>query len=554
MTHSPKLLPVALCLGVLLSIASCSSPLGHRTAGAVPPRVTRLIATPGAAIGGEPLLQRTAVEAFYRARENRAAWDPDAGATSIRGAIADIAKDGLDPADYHLARIDALIAARKASPGGDNDADLEVLLTDAVAAMIDESRYGRVLPATLDSTWNVNSRKGAPPLAEALARVAAASSPADGIEKEKLDHFVYRGLKDELARLTAIAQKGGWATIPAGRVAVPGARDPRMPLVRARMAATGELASGNASAKDSLLYDGDLGTAVKLFQQRHRLDQDGKLDATTLAAMNVPVASRINQVKVNLERSRWVLPGLAGDFLLVNLPAFKAYLIRDQKNVWETRTQVGKEVRQTPTFRADMKFAIFNPTWTVPTTILREDVIGGFAKGKKDVLTKHNLKVYDKDGKEVDPSSIDWKSANADNFPYTLRQDAGDDNALGRLKFMFPNPYDIYLHDTPSRELFAAEKRTFSSGCIRIEDPLGLAQQVLGDQGYDAAKVEATIAAGKTTQVNLTKPLPVLIVYWTTSVGATGEVHWAPDVYDRDPPVLAALAAPSRNGGRAQAR
>jgi hypothetical protein len=233
------------------------------------------------------------------------------------------------------------------------------------------------------------------------------------------------------------------------------------------------------------------------------------------------------------------------DFLLVNLPAFKAYLIRDQKNVWETRTQVGKEARQTPTFRADMKYAIFNPTWTVPTTILREDVLGGIAKGKKDVLTKHNLKVYDHDGNVVDPASIDWKSATAENFKYTLRQDAGDDNALGRVKFMFPNAYDVYLHDTPSRDLFSAEKRTFSSGCIRIEDPLGLAQVLLADQGYDAAKVNATIATGKTTQVDLTAPLPVLIVYWTTSVGASGEVHWAPDVYDRDAPVLAALNAPS---------
>ena len=216
MTHSPRLLPIALYLGVLLSITSCSSPLGRHTAGAVPTRVTRLIATPGASIGGEPLLQRKAVEAFYRARENRSAWDLDAGAASVRAAIADIAKDGLDPADYHLARIDALIAARKAQPSADSDADLEVLLTDAVAAMIDQSRYGRVLPATLDSTWNVNSRKGAPPLAEALARVAAASTPAEGIEKEKLDHFVYRGLKDELARLPPSRRRAAGPRSPRG--------------------------------------------------------------------------------------------------------------------------------------------------------------------------------------------------------------------------------------------------------------------------------------------------------------------------------------------------
>jgi murein L,D-transpeptidase YcbB/YkuD len=167
----------------------------------------------------------------------------------------------------------------------------------------------------------------------------------------------------------------------------------------------------------------------------------------------------------------------------------------------------------------------------------------GAEGGAEKALAHKRLKVYDRAGQEVDPSSVDWKSADAASFPYTLRQDAGADNALGRVKFMFPNPYDIYLHDTPSRDLFAAERRTFSSGCIRIEDPLGLAQQLLGDKGYDQAKIDETIADGKTLQVNLTAPLPVLIVYWTVSVGASGEVHYAPDVYGRDAPVLAALGS-----------
>jgi murein L,D-transpeptidase YcbB/YkuD len=545
MTALRKLLPIAGVLGVLLSITSCSSPSGQSNA-AIQPRVAQFVANPAKSIAGEPLLQRNAVVAFYEARKNAPAWNLDAGATSIRGAIVEIAKDGLDPADYHLARIDSLLAQRRNAPSDAVDGDLEVLLTDAVAAMIDHVRYGRVLPATLDSTWNVNSRKGAPPLAEAVARVAQASSPAEGIEKEKLDHFIYRGLKGELASLTTIAQKGGWAAVPAGRAILPGTHDPRILTVRARLAATGELAADKASAADSTRYDADLVTAVKLFQQRHRLDEDGKLDPTTLAAMNIPVAERIAQVKVNLERSRWVLPGLGDDFVLVNLPAFKVYVIKGGKKVWETRSVIGKEARQTPSFRAKMQFVIFNPTWTVPKTILQEDVLGAMAKGKKDVLAKHKLKVYDQAGNPVNPGSVNWGSATAENFKYTLRQDAGDDNALGRVKFMFPNEYDIYLHDTPSRELFAAEKRTFSSGCIRIQNPLDLAKLLLGDQGYDDAKISEVLATGKTTQVNLTAPLPVLIVYWTTSVGGTGEIHYAPDVYDRDPPVLAALEAPLR--------
>ena len=543
MTNPRTALRVLGAFGFLLSIAACSPRSLDQAA--LHQRLTGLVATPGTSVAGDALLKRDAVVAFYKERKDQPAWDLGSGAASIRGAIARIGRDGLTPADYHLARIDSLIAQRKGPGGADHDSDLELLLTDAVAAMIDDARYGRVLPASLDSTWNVDPRKGAPPLAEAMARVAQASSPAEGLEKERLDHFIYRGLRDELVRLEAAAQNGGWRAIPAGRPLVAGARDPRVAIVRARLAATGELPADKAGAPDSSLYDADLASAVKWFQERHRLDGDGKLDAGTLAAMNVSVEDRIAQVRVNLERSRWVLPGLEGDFLLVNLPAFKAYLIRGNKNVWETRTQIGKEARQTPSFRADMKFVIFNPTWTVPSTILKEDVLAA-AGGPEKALAHKRLKVYDRAGKEVDPSSVDWKSATAESFPYTLRQDAGPDNALGRAKFMFPNPYDIYLHDTPSRELFAAEKRTFSSGCIRIADPLGLAQVLLSDQGYDQAKIEQTIAAGKTLQVNLTTKLSVLIVYWTVSVGASGEIHYAPDVYDRDAPVLAALGGRRR--------
>ena len=536
-------------LAILLLTASCSSPSNRSTIASssrlnrrtLEARIATLGPPAGAVVGGEALLMGETVAAFYAARKNEPAWDLPKGAESMRQAIADIAHDGLNPADYHLAKLDALLAARSRQHADSVDAELEILLSDAAAAMIDNVRYGRVRPATLDPRWNVDPRKDAPPLGEALARVAQAASPADGIAQEKLDHFIYKGLTQELARLATAAAAGGWAAIPRGGALAPGVHDPRIPLVRRRLAATGELADAAVEGADSTTYDGALEKAVHLFQERHRLVADGRINAQTLEAMNVSAGDRAAQVRVNLERSRWVLPGLQGDFMLVNLPAFKTYLIRGDKNVWESRTQIGKEARQTPSFRANMQYVIFNPTWTVPSTILKEDVLGGIERGE-DMIAKKHLKVLDRSGNEVDPASVDWKAAGAGSFPYTLRQDAGPNNALGRVKFMFPNPYDIYLHDTPSRELFGAEKRTFSSGCIRVENPLELAALLLGDKGYDAAKIEETIAAGKTQQVNLTAPLPILIVYWTVSVGASGEVRYAPDVYGLDPPVLQALA------------
>jgi len=179
----------------------------------------------------------------------------------------------------------------------------------------------------------------------------------------------------------------------------------------------------------------------------------------------------------------------------------------------------------------------------VPATILRVDVLGGIARGE-NMLAKKHLKVYDRQGHQVDPSTIDWHAARTGRFNYTLRQDAGANNALGRVKFMFPNPYDVYLHDTPHRELFASEKRTFSSGCMRLENPMELAKIVFADKGFDDAKIDSIVATGKTRQVNLSKPLPVLIVYWTVSVGTSGEVRYNPDIYGLDDAVLAALRGP----------
>jgi murein L,D-transpeptidase YcbB/YkuD len=292
------------------------------------------------------------------------------------------------------------------------------------------------------------------------------------------------------------------------------------------------------------VYDLQLESAVKLFQERHRLAPDGAIGTATVEAMNVSPAARADQIRVNLERARWVINGLSNSFLLVNLPAFKVYFIRDGRNIWETRTQIGREVRPTPTFRADMRYLVFNPDWTVPPTILAKDVIGGFRKGQNPIARKH-LTVLDRNGRVVDPSTIDWKSATPRTFPYVLRQPPGADNALGRVKFIFPNAYSIFLHDTPSRELFSADLRTFSSGCIRIERPLELAALLLeGRDGWNAERIEEAVNEGKPQTVVLREAVPVLIVYWTVSVGASGELRFARDVYGHDAPLLRALGGP----------
>lgn len=513
-------------------------------------RVEQLHDGGASSIRGARLLRRDAVAHFFQRRGFEPAWRIPVASDQIRRAIVEIDQDGLNPAEYHLAAIDALLAAGAKRTAAD-EADLQLLLTDAVAAVLDHVRYGKVRPVTLDRRWNVDPREGAAPLEEDVARIASAASLSDAIAARKPDHFIHRGLKRALVQLRAIETAGGWSAVAPGPTLKPGAAGPRVAQVRARLLAGGEPAgaSAKATALTSVpsvpadhVYDAALEEAVKRFQDHHRLTADGAIGRATVDAMNVTVRGRIEQVRANIERARWVLGGLQDTFLLVNLPAFKVYYIREGKNVWESRTQIGREARQTPTFRADLRYLVFNPDWTVPPTILAKDVLEGMKKGENTVKKK-GLTILDRAGRAVDPDSIEWQAATPQSFPYTLRQPPGPDNVLGRVKFIFPNEHAIFLHDTPSRELFRADTRTFSSGCIRVERPMELAAVMLQPQGWTPEKIEQAVAGGRTQTIPLERPVPVVIVYWTVSVGASGDLRFARDVYARDPPLIRALNA-----------
>ena len=537
------LIPIRLLLAALALAAGACGPPGQTSAEiarSLRGRIHSLHQERGA-VRGERILAAGAVRRFYEARKFKPAWG-EGDLDQIVKAIRGIEGDGLTPSEYHLAALERLAHERESGGSAALDADVDILLTDAVAAMVDHVRYGRVRPVSLDPRWNVDPREDAPPLEKEVARIVSAHSAAAAIEAAKPSHFIYRGLVGALAQLRETVAKGGWPSVPHGGPIKPGASDARIPAVRARLSVSGEL-RGSTGSK-SLSYDARLRKAVELFQARHRLDPNGIIDKDVIDAMNVSAGDRADQVRVNLERARWVLGGLGDEFLLVNLPAFKAYLIRQGRNIWEGRTQIGEEGKQTPSFRAVMRTVVFNPDWTVPPTILAEEVLDEMRKGE-DVLAQKKLVVFDKDNQEVDPGSIDWGGATPESFPYTLRQLPGADNALGRVKFLFPNKYSIYLHDTPSRTLFEAERRTFSHGCIRLERPLELATLLLsGQDSWTPAKISEVIESGNTENVELTHPVPVMIVYWTVSVGATGEIRYTRDIYNWDRMVLAALNAP----------
>jgi murein L,D-transpeptidase YcbB/YkuD len=214
--------------------------------------------------------------------------------------------------------------------------------------------------------------------------------------------------------------------------------------------------------------------------------------------------------------------------------------VRRGEVAWRTRVQVGRPYRQTPIFRAEMTYLVVNPTWTVPPTIYRNDILPAVRRDPK-YLASRNIDAFDASGAAVDPAAVDWSGRHP---PYRLVQRPGPDNALGRIKFMFPNEHAVYLHDTPSRDLFERDSRAFSSGCIRVEDPFELAEQLLGVRGRE--RVESIVASGRTQTVFLDKPMTVLLLYWTAEVDADGRISFFPDVYGRDPGVVAALAEPFR--------
>ena len=248
--------------------------------------------------------------------------------------------------------------------------------------------------------------------------------------------------------------------------------------------------------------------------------------------------AHVGKIRANLERARWVLYDPESEFLVVNIAGFTLYLLRRGEVVWRTRVQVGRPYRQTPIFKAEMTYLVVNPTWTVPPGILRNDIVPAVRRNP-DYLASRNIEVYDQNDLLVDPATVDWSRRS---FPYRFVQKPGPDNALGRVKFMFPNEHAVYLHDTPSRDLFDRDSRAFSSGCIRVEHPFELAEQLLGARARE--RLDAVVASGRTQTVFLEKPMTVMLLYWTVEPDAEGRVTFLPDVYERDAGVIAALAEP----------
>jgi murein L,D-transpeptidase YcbB/YkuD len=481
----------------------------------------------------------------YERRGFKPAWSGIDRMEALIELVRATAADGLDPEDYHLSDLERVheILVNGRELNAVERAALDIALTDSLIRLGYHQRFGKVNPYDLDPEWNFSRELRGRDPAIAIQEAFDADSLTDFHDDVFPRVELYRQLQSFLAEYRRIAAAGGWPQVPEGPTLRPGDSDERLQALMQRLAVTGDLEEG--ARIDVSAYGGELEAAVKNFQTRHDLDADGIVGPATLRALNVPVEQRIDQIRVNLERARWVLDNLEDDFIIVNIAGFRAYVYRDRKPEWSTRVVVGKTYHKTPVFRSEMKYVVFNPTWTVPYSIATKEMLPRI-KQDPSYLGDRNFEVRNRNGDVIDPASIDWSKVTRNSFPYTFVQRPGTNNALGEIKFIFPNQHSVYLHDTPSKSLFSRSGRTFSHGCVRVEHPFDFAEVLLGPDGWDAELVQAERMRRETRSVFLSKPMPVLLLYWTAEVGADGQIRFYEDVYERDQNILDALNSPYR--------
>ncbi len=475
---------------------------------------------------------------FYDRRKYAPAWVGDQGvrpdADELIAALTDAPADGLDPERYRLADLRQRLTQVKNAPNPGDLAEIDLRLSDAFLRLAADLRNGAVNPDLIYSDCEID-------IPEVDLPAALESALATGRVRQALadlapTHAGYKALKAALARYRALAARGGWPAVPEGPPLKlkPGDRDDRVAAVRARLEASGDLAPNASPPEAKDLFDAPLQAALVKFQDEHGLDADGKIGKGTVAALNVPAEQRVRQIEINLDRWRWLPRDLGERYIMVNIAGFHLDVVEGGRPVLAMKIVAGKPSTRTPMFTGRMVNVVFNPYWNVPSDIARKEVLPKIAREPGYQGSEGFEVLHTKNGVEV-------------------RQKPGPKNSLGRVKFLFPNRFNVYLHDTPARALFSRTVRGFSHGCMRIEKPVELAEYLLKDDpAWTPEKIAATLDKGRETWVTIPKPLPVHVVYWTAWVDDAGTLQLRDDLYGRDKPLLKILgteaaAPPGKN-------
>jgi L,D-transpeptidase YcbB len=363
----------------------------------------------------------------------------------------------------------------------------------------------------------------------------------DGSLLSKAVFRQYYWLRKQLVQYDSLSKAEAWSPVVyPERVLRIGDIDSTLLAIGKSLFLHGDLDSMTTSIEfDSTLYVG-----ATRFQKRHGLTPDGVLGKKFYEALNVSVEDRIEQILINMERSRWMPSDYPQCYLIVNIPDFNLYAYDNGIQIWNMNVVVGKEIHETVSFSGEMRNVVFNPYWVVPPGILYDEIIPGIIK-KPNYLSSHNMELVNASGKVISSSTVDWKKYTKSGFPYTIRQKPGTSNSLGKVKFLFPNSHNIYLHDSPARSLYKEENRAFSHGCVRLSDPEKLANYVLEPEGWTPERVKKALLPGKESWVKLENKLPVYIVYFTAWVENDGQLHFRKDVYHRDEKLKNELIPPA---------
>jgi L,D-transpeptidase YcbB len=470
---------------------------------------------------------------FYSQRHYQPVWFNNAG-LNARGetwlhTIKLAYTHGLDPYDYHL----GFFQRHRNDESPLLRVWMELLMTKALALYIEHMQVGQSTPKEMNLDWHI--KKPPVDIMAWLQRILNAEDFQKALDSLQPPHAGYRRLQAALLKYLALKSSGGWPNIPNGPTLKPGELDEQVPLLRRRLQAEGDLVIEPAIGK--FRFDDTVKEAVEHFQVRYGIDVDGVVGPETRAAMNLPIEERIKQIQLNLERWRWLPQDLGERYLMVNTAGYELAAYEHKKLQFITRVIAGTPDRSTPAVAGPLQSIIINPYWYIPHSIAINDILP-LQKRNPNYLKSMGIRVF-KNSKtaltEVQTNKIPWSKLNEDNFHYQLRQDPGDKNSLGNIKFKFANNFALYLHDTPKKRLFDQETRAFSSGCIRVDSAIDLADYLLQNQhDWSQQKIQEIIDSGDTIVIELQVPIPLYLVYWTAWVGSDDQVYFRKDIYGWD--------------------
>jgi murein L,D-transpeptidase YcbB/YkuD len=486
--------------------------------------------------GGGFLSKRdgAAVAEYYSEQGFAPSWTEDgrltARALKIIGRLAMADADGLDPKEFLTPPVGF---GKYAAPSPAALAKAEITLSEAILAYTREAYAGRLDPAAVSPNFGYE-RHFPDPIA-VLATVASAANPAAALDAYNPPQPEFQRLREKLAELRLRGSEKKPPVIPVGATLKPGMSDPRVVLLRERLGVP-------AAADDSIVYDPALVAAMESFQASMKLKADGVIGKGTIAALNQPAADPIATIVANLERWRWMPREMGRFYVRVNVPDFTLAVYKNGSIIHTTRIVVGQVTKQTPIFSDEIENIVVNPSWNVPESIAVKEMLP-LIQADPSYFSRSNFQVLANVGgrfRPVDPSMIDWYSVDVRKIHF--KQPPGDANALGHIKFNFPNQFAVYLHDTPSKSLFQRDYRALSHGCMRVMDPMAFADVLFAEEhdGWNSGRIKKLIG-GPEQMIQLEKHIPVHVTYFTAWVDADGTLQTRPDLYRHDHLIEAAF-------------